>query len=165
MKCEFDATRIEPARSAGVKDCPIELSGRPQRAAQMTVALGPMRTNFEQLPVCRGGFLVSLAIAENPGADMGGGLVLGLQFECDAGAFDGVLAPSAMQQGLAEAAKGERQSIPRNFALREVNTAGRDEIGAGAQSQGAVDRRFTNFIKFRHCGVSWGQSRFTKSKN
>ena len=46
MKCEFKRMRIEPARSAGVKDRPIELSGRAQRAAQVTVALGPIADEF-----------------------------------------------------------------------------------------------------------------------
>ena len=85
-------------------------------------------------------------------------LVLGLQFECDAGAFDGMLAPSPMQQGLAEAAKEERQFIPRNFALREVNTAGLDKIGAGAQARApsiASSRISSSSGTVR---MSWGQS-------
>jgi hypothetical protein len=115
-----------------MENCAIELSGGGKRAARMTVALGPSGTDFEQPLVCRGRVLVSSGIAEHPGAEIGYFFLLGPQLEGDVGAFGGMLAPSAVQQGFAEAAKEDREFVFGKFVLGEIDSARLDEIRGGA---------------------------------
>jgi hypothetical protein len=88
---EFKRTRIEVAGSAGMENCAIELTGGGKRAARVTVALGPLGTDSQQLLVSRRGVLVSPGIAEHPGTEIGYIFLVGPQLEGDAGAFGGML--------------------------------------------------------------------------
>jgi hypothetical protein len=67
------------------------------------------------------------------------------------GAFGGMLAPSPVQQSFAEPAKEDGEFVLGNFALGEIDSAGLDEIGGGAQWPGNTYRLFTNFIEIGHC--------------
>jgi hypothetical protein len=116
-----------------MENCPIELSCGRQRATRVTVALGPSRADFQQSLVCRRSVLVSSGIAEYPGTEIGYFFSLGPQLEGDAGAFGGMLAPSPVQQSFAEAAKEDGEFVLGKFVPSEIDSAGLDEIGGGAQ--------------------------------
>ena len=154
---ELKRIRIEVAGSAGMENRAIEQSGSGKRAARVTVTLGPSRTNFEQPLVCRRRVLVAPGIAEHPGTEISYIFLCGLQLEGHAGAFGGMLATSAVQQGFAEPAKEDREFVFGNFALSEIDQAGLDEIGGGAQWSGATYGRFTNFIEISHCTMFSGR--------
>jgi hypothetical protein len=147
---EFKRIRIEFAGSAGMVNCTIELSGGGKRTTRVTVALGPLRADFQQSLVCRRSVLVSPGIAEYPGAEIGYFFSLGSQLEGDAGAFGGMLAASPVQQGFTEATKEDREIVLGKFAPSEIESAGLDEIGGGAQWSGAAYCLFTNFIEIGH---------------
>ena len=74
----------------------------------------------------------------------------GPQLEGDVGAFGGMLVPSAVQQGFAEAAKEDREFIFGKFVPGEIDSARLDEIRGGAQWPGNAYRLCTNFIEIGH---------------
>ncbi len=154
---EFKRVRIELAGSAGMENCAIELSGGGKRAARVTVALGPLGTDFQQSFVSRRSFLVAPGIAEHPGTEIGYFFARGPQLEGDAGAFGGMLTPSPVQQGFAEPAIEDREFVLGKSALSEIESAGLNEIGGGAQWSGATYRLFTNFIEIGHCTMFSGR--------
>ena len=151
MNDKFKRIRIEFAGSAGMENCAIELSGGGQRAARVTVAFSPSGMDFQQSLVGRRSLLVLSGITEHPGTEIGYFFLSGPQIEGNAGAFGGMLAPSPMQQGFAEPAKEDREFVLGKFALSEIESAGLDEFGGGAQWSGATYRLFTNFIEIGHC--------------
>jgi hypothetical protein len=156
MDGEFKGMRFEVAGCPGMKDRAIELSGGGKRAADVTMALGPSRADFQQPFICRRGVRVLSTIAEDPGREICYLFLLGPQREGDAGAFDGVLTPATMQQGLAETAKKDGELILGKFALRQINATGLDEIGSGTQLSGATYGLFKNFVEIGHCAIFSG---------
>jgi hypothetical protein len=106
--------------------------------------------------ICRRGVRVLSTIAEDPGTEICYLFLLGPQREGDAGAFDGVLTPATMQQGLAETAKKDGELILGKFALRQINATGLDEIGSGTQLSGATYGLFKNFVEIGHCAIFSG---------
>jgi hypothetical protein len=156
MDGEFKRIGIEFAGSAGMVNCAIQLSSGSKRAARVTVALGPSRSDFEQLLVCRRGILVPSGVAEHPGTEIGYIFFLGPQLEGDAGAFGGMIAPSPVQQGFAEPTEKYRELILGYFVLSKIKIASFDEIGCGAHWSRATYRLFTNFIEIGHCTMFSG---------
>jgi hypothetical protein len=157
MDGEFKRIGGELAGSAGMENCAIELSGGGKRAARVTVAFGPSGTDFQQSLIGRRGFLVTPGIAEYPSTEIGYFFLNGPQLEGDMGAFGGMLAPSPVQQGLAEPAIKDGEFLLRKFALSEIESAALDEIGGGAQWSSATYRLFTNFIEISHCTMFSGR--------
>jgi hypothetical protein len=147
---EFKRIGIELTGSARVENCAIELSGGGKRAARVTVTLCPSRMYFQQSLVRRRCVLVSSGIAEHPGTEIGYFFFFGPQLEGDVGAFGGMLVPSAVQQGFAEAAKEDREFIFGKFVPGEIDSARLDEIRGGAQWPGNTYRLCTNFIEIGH---------------
>jgi hypothetical protein len=134
-----------------MENCAIEQSGSGKRAARVTVAFGPSGTDFQQSFVGRRGFRVAPGIAEHPGAEIGYFFLNGPELEGNAGAFGGVLPPSPVEQGFAEPAIENGEFVVGKSALNEIEAAGFNEIGRGAQWSGATYRLFTNFIEIGHC--------------
>ena len=153
---EFKRIRIEFARSAGMQNCAIELSGGGKRATRVTVPFGPSGTDVQQPLVCRRSVLVTPGIAEYPCTEIGYFFLSRPQLEGDVRAFGGMVAPTPVQQGFAEPAKENREFVLGNFTLSEIDPAGLDEIGRGAQWSGVTYRRFTNFIEIGHCTMFSG---------
>jgi hypothetical protein len=112
--------------------------------------------DFQQSLVCRRGVIVVPGIAEHPGTQIGYFFVSGPQLEGDAGAFCGMIARSPVQQGFTEPAKEDGEFVLGNFAPSEIDSAGLDEIGGGAQWSGNTYRLFTNFIEIGHCTMFSG---------
>jgi len=150
MDSEFKGMGIEVAGCAGVKYRAIQLSSGCKRAAQVTMTLGPLRSHLQQPLICRGSGLVPSAVTEHPGTEVGYVFLLGSQLKGDACTFDGILAPSAVQQGFTEPAKEYRELILRKFAARQIKTTGLNKVSLGPHRSGTTYRIFTNLIEVGH---------------
>jgi len=81
-----------------VRERPVEIADRGQRAAEMAMTLGPIRRERQQPLVGGGRFFVLTAVAEQPGADMRGVPIVRGEREGAAPAFEGLVAPTVMEQ-------------------------------------------------------------------
>jgi hypothetical protein len=158
---EFKRIRIELAGPGGMENCAIEQPGSGKRPARVPVAFGPSGTDFQQSLVGRRSFRVAPGIAEHPSTEIGYFFLNGPELEGNAGAFGSMLTPSLVPQGFAEPAIEDREFVVRKSALSEIESAGVNEIGGGAQWSGAAYRLFTNLIEIGHCCVSgrWAVNR------
>jgi len=125
------------------------------------VAFGPSGTDFQQSLVGRRSFRVAPGIAEHTSTEIGYFFLNGSELEGNAGAFGSMLTPSPVPQGFAEPAIEDREFVVRKSALSEIEPAGVNEIGGGAQWSDAAYRFFTNLIEIGHCCVSgrWAVNR------
>jgi hypothetical protein len=151
---EFKRIRIELAGPGGMENCAIEQPGSGKRPTRVPVAFGPSGTDFQQSLISRRGFRVAPGIAEHPSTEIGYFFLNGPELEGNAGAFGSMLTPSPVPQGFAEPAIEDREFVVRKSALSEIESAGVNEIGGGAQWSGATYRLFTNLVKIGHCCVS-----------
>ena len=99
MQRELALSRREVARRHGVRDRPVDLSARGERAAGVAVSLDPAGIEIEQPLVDQRRLVMVGTIAEQPGAEPGGlGVVRGGKGESAAAAFQSVVAPAAVKQ-------------------------------------------------------------------
>ena len=140
-----------------MENCAIEQPGSGKRPARVTVAFGPSGTDVQQPLVCRRSVLVTPGIAEHPSTKIGYFFLNGPELEGNASAFGSMLTPSPVPQGFAEPAIEDRELVVRKPALSEIESAGVNEIGGGAQWSGATYRLFTNFIEIGHCTMFSGR--------
>src|ERR1700730_4273709 len=98
MEPEFRVLRCKIARSLPVGDGLVELPDRGKRPAGMAMEFDPVRAQLGEAAIGAGGFGVTPAIAEYPGANAQHRRVAAGPRQSAPNAFDGVVAPVLVQQ-------------------------------------------------------------------
>jgi hypothetical protein len=119
-----------------MNDRAIHLPGCGEGAACMTMPFDPIGTEFQQTLIGCGGFGVTPAIAENPGAQMGRFFGFRPKPEGDARAFDRGLTISPVQEGFAEPAIKEREFLLGDPSVRKITAACFQKAGTSAKLVG-----------------------------
>src|SRR5271169_2801975 len=124
MHRKFERGGLDLARPDGVENRAIDLSGDGERAARMAMPGRPSGTMLEQALIGRRRFLIAFAIAEQPGAEIGDRLLLGLQPEGGARAIERFLTPIVVVESFAQTAIERGPLDAGHFALAEHDAAG-----------------------------------------
>jgi hypothetical protein len=118
----------------GMCRCAGEIADRGQRAAQMSMTFRPIGRPREQLFIGRCRVLMAAAIAEQPGAEIGGAAIVRGQGKGAAAAFERLVAAPAMEQRLGGTAIQYSGS-------RAASVATSQELKADIKVPGAERRR------------------------
>ena len=155
MHRELERVGLDLARPDRVRNRAIDLSRNGERAARVAVPLRPPGAVLQQALIRGRRFLMALAIAEQPCAEISDRLLSGLQSKAGAGAIERFLTPIAVVESLAQTAIERRPIVVRHLALAEHDAAGVEVSGAQRALSGSLaqigGRYFEGVAQF--CGT------------